>query len=43
MDLSIFTCKCAQGAICPLCKALTVIAIAFIGGVAGYFIAKRKK
>lgn len=36
-------CACDQNQICPFCKILTVVCVAVIAGVAGYFLGKRKK
>jgi len=36
-------CKCDGNQICLFCTVLTVIFVAFAGGVVGYFIGKRKR
>ncbi len=35
-------CKCNSAGICLFCKVLTVIGIAAVSGVIGYFIGKKK-
>lgn len=34
-------CRCDTNHICPFCKALCVVFIAVLGGVAGFFIKRR--
>ena len=36
-------CKCVGPEICLFCKILTVICIAVVSGVIGYFIGKKKR
>jgi len=36
-------CKCSGTQICIFCKILTVICIAIVSGVIGYFIGKKKR
>lgn len=43
METLLELCKCSGTQICLFCKILTVICIAIVSGVIGYFIGKKKK
>jgi hypothetical protein len=42
MSIDMSWCKCGAGGICPICKVLTVVAIALVAGAVGYFMGKKK-
>jgi len=35
-------CKCSGTQICLFCKILTILGVALVAGIVGYFIGKRK-